>query len=225
MEKISAGNYDLNVLLHGGYEPDSISMIYGPSGAGKTNFCLLVAISQAKKGNKVVFIDTEGGFSIERITQLAGEETEKILPNISVLQPTSFGEQQHAFQQLNKYLKQGISVLIIDGMTILYRLENVGVSEEQMRNTNRQLAKQMQQLAEIARKRHIPVIITNQVYRWEETTKMVGGDVMQYWSKCHIELTKENGMRKAVIRKHRSLPERELNFEITEKGIKKKGLF
>ncbi len=225
MDKVSAGSYDLNVFLHGGYEPDVISVVYGPSGSGKTNFCLLTAVSQAKKGNKVLFLDTEGGFSVERVKQLAEGELDLVLSNIFVLQPTSFSEQQSAFQQIGKYLKQGVSLIVVDGMTILYRLESAGLPEEQLRAANRTLAGQMRQLAEIARKQHIPILVTNQVYRWEETTRMVGGDVLQYWSKCHLELTREGTMRKVILRKHRSLPEKELSFDITSTGIRKKGLF
>ena len=77
--KISAGSYDLNKWLYGGYEKDIITTIYGPAGSGKSNFCLLVACSQAKKGNKVIFIDTEGGFSIDRVKQLTGQDYEKVL--------------------------------------------------------------------------------------------------------------------------------------------------
>lgn len=88
--KISAGNYDLNKWLFGGYERDVITTLYGPPGCGKTNFCLLVTISQAKKGNKVIYIDTEGGFSIERVKQIASENYQSILNNILLLKPTSF---------------------------------------------------------------------------------------------------------------------------------------
>ena len=59
--RISAGSYDLNTFLSGGYETDIITTIYGPAGSGKTNFCILASVSQAKKLNKVIFIDTEGG--------------------------------------------------------------------------------------------------------------------------------------------------------------------
>jgi KaiC/GvpD/RAD55 family RecA-like ATPase len=51
MAKISAGSYDLNKWLFGGYESDIVSVIYGSAGSGKTNFCLCVVASQAKKGN------------------------------------------------------------------------------------------------------------------------------------------------------------------------------
>ncbi len=60
-EKISSGSYDLNKWLYGGYETDIITMIAGGPGTGKTNFAILAACSQAKKGNKVIFVDSEGG--------------------------------------------------------------------------------------------------------------------------------------------------------------------
>ena len=88
--KISAGSFDLNKWLHGGYECDIITVIYGASGTGKTNFCLLPAVSQAKKGKKVIFMDSEGGFSIERVKQLSGEDCKKVLENIMLLKPTNF---------------------------------------------------------------------------------------------------------------------------------------
>ena len=78
-EKISAGSFDLNTWLHGGYERGVITMIAGPPASGKTNFVLLAACSQAKKGNKVIFIDTEGGFSVERVKQIVGENYKDIL--------------------------------------------------------------------------------------------------------------------------------------------------
>ena len=93
-QKISAGSYDLNKFLFGGYETDIITTIYGPGGSGKTNLCVLVAVSQAKKGNKVIYVDTEWGFSIDRVKQILGEKEklEEVLKNIFLLKPNSFEE-------------------------------------------------------------------------------------------------------------------------------------
>ena len=227
MVKISAGSFDLNKFLHGGYERNVVTVLYGGSGTGKTNFCLLAAVSQAKKGNKVVFIDTEGGFSVERVRQLASEEeVKKVLENILLLKPTNFTEQKKAFEELLKYLKNEVSLIVVDGMTILYRLDFADAREkndEEMHKINSELARQIKTLAEIARKRDIPVLITNQVYRWEDADKMVGGDILKYWSKTIIELQNNGGKKKAILRKHRSLREKELDFEIINNGIKKKG--
>jgi len=218
----------LNKWLFGGYEKDIITVIYGDSGSGKTTFCLLAAVSQAKKGNKVIYIDSEGGFSTERIKQLAGEEYENVIKNIFLLKPTNFSEQRKAFDDLLKYLKDEVSLIVVDGMTILYRIEFAAAREQnrdEMQKINSELVRQMRTLAEIARKREIPVLVTNQVYKWEEESKMVGGDILKYWSKCHILIENEKGKRKAILKKHRSLPEKSIDFEITNSGIKKRGLF
>ncbi len=224
--KISSGSYDLNKWLFGGYETDIVSVIYGDSGTGKTNFCLLAAVSQAKKGKKVIFVDTEGGFSVERVKQLSNGENEKVLKNIFLLKPVNFEEQKDAFKQIEKYLKDEISLIIVDGMTILYRIEFADArekNEEEFRKINSELVRQIKILAEIARRKNIPVIVTNQVYNWDKESKMVGGDILRYWSKCHIELQNKNGNRVAFLRKHRSLKEKEIEFQITDLGIKKRG--
>ena len=78
-------------------------------------------------------------------------------------------------------------------------------------------------MAEIARKREIPVIVTNQVYSYENEKRMVGGDILKYWSKCWIELTHQEGKRTALLKKHRSLPEKSMSFQIVNEGIRKRG--
>lgn len=242
MEKISAGDYELNRFLRGGYEKDIITTLYGPGGSGKTNICLLAAVSRASKGEKVIFIDTEGGFSSERVYQLLAnnkELLEKTLQNIFILKPTSFKEQEEAFETLLKQIKTGnISLIIIDSIAMLYRLELGDAiksqESEQIQAVNRKLANQLRILNEIARKQNIPVLVTNQVYSSftkdetdyrERQVSMVGGDLLKYWSKCLIELKNQAGRRKIILKKHRALPEKELIFEITNLGIKKKGLF
>ena len=242
--RISAGSFDLNKWLFGGYERGIITTLYGPAGSGKTNFCVLAAVSQAKKGNKVIYIDTEGGFSIERVKQLLGREKdnfEDVLKNIILLKPVNFEEQKKAFNELLKHLKQStnIHLIIVDGMTMLYRLEIADArkeedGEDKVRKVNQELAQQLRTLAEIARKREIPIIATNQVYSEflsredfesgkERGVYMVGGNLLEYWSKCLIELKNERGKRKAIMRKHRSMPEKELNFIIVDTGIRKRG--
>jgi len=233
--KISAGDYELNKFLFGGYENDIITTLYGPGGSGKTNFALLVAVSQAKKRNKVIYMDTEGGFSSDRIKQIAGQDTDEILKNILLLNPTSFEEQERDFGKLLQHVKKGdITLIIVDSIAMLYRLElgdaiKTG-EDEQIREVNRKLASQLRVLNEIARKQNIPVIVTNQVYsefskkqEEEKRYSMVGGDLLKYWSKCLIEIQNQKGRRKLILRKHRSLPEKELSFEIISSGIRKKG--
>ena len=88
---------------------------------------------------------------------------------------------------------------------------------------NAALTKQMRLLVEIARKNNITVLVTNQVYNWKDEVRMVAGDIVKYWSKCLIELINDSGRRVAFLRKHRSLPEKSLYFNIHDGGLRKKG--
>jgi len=239
VEKISTGSYDLNTWLYGGYEKGIITMIAGPPGSGKTNMAILTTCSQAEKGNKVIFIDTEGGFSSDRVKQIVGETSEEVLKNIFLIEPNNFEEQRKYFSTLNNHLKkEQISLIVVDSMAMLYRLElgdaRTKESDETVKEINREVANQMKILAEISKKQNIPIVITNQVYQgfqseedWkngvEREMNIVGGDLFQYWSKCIIQLRNEKGKRRAILMKHRSLPEKEMGFEIKNEGIFKKG--
>jgi len=237
--KISTGSFDFNKWLYGGYEKDVITMIAGSPGSGKTNLGILALCSQAKKGNKVIMVDTEGGFSVDRVKQIVGESYKDVLKNILLLKPTSFEEQKKSFiNLLGKINKEHVKLIVVDGMAMLYRLElgDAIKSKDEMKIklVNREVARQMRILSEISRKQEIPIIITNQVYGgylseedWkkgvERETNIVGGDLFKYWSKCIIELKHNRGKRKAILLKHRSLPLKEMNFEIKDEGVFKRG--
>ena len=84
-------NTPLDKMLNGGIEDDAITNIYGPAGSGKTNIVLCAVLSCVRAGRKVVYIDTEGSFSLERFRQLGGSEKE--LGQIMFLNPATWKEQ------------------------------------------------------------------------------------------------------------------------------------
>src|SRR3989344_6355980 len=95
--KIVSGCEVIDRLI-GGIENNLITAIYGPPGSGKSNFCLIFA-NEIAKSKKVIYIDTEGGFSIERFKQI-NPNYEELLNNIIILKPTNFGEQRKAVRIL-----------------------------------------------------------------------------------------------------------------------------
>ncbi|MBW3002984.1 DNA repair and recombination protein RadB [Candidatus Woesearchaeota archaeon] len=218
MKKVCTGCEIINKILEGGYETDIITTIYGPAGSGKTCLCLLAAQSIAQQGKKVIYIDTEGGFSVARFRQIADE---KHLENILFYKPTSFEEQKKSFEEIKEIINDKIGLIVVDTIAMLYRLE-LGKTED-VYDTNRELGKQIAFLNEIARKMNIPVLITNQIYSsFDERNKvcMVGGDLLKYGSKCLIELQSIDNKRKLILRKHRSIPEeKKAFFKIIDKGI------
>ncbi len=223
--KLPTGSKILDVMLGGGYEKDIVTTIYGPAGSGKTVLCLLCGINVARNGKKVVYVDTEGGFSLERLKQISSHITQdyiKILDNIIFLKPTSFAEQKKSFEKLKEIINDKVGLIIVDTIAMLYRLELS--KNEDIHEVNIELGKQISYLTEITRNKKIPVLITNQVYTDfdnRDKVNIVGGDILKYGSKCLIELQiTPNGNRRAILRKHRSIEaEKEILFKIVEGGI------
>jgi DNA repair protein RadB len=220
--RATTGSAAVNRLLDGGFECDTVTTIYGPSGSGKTNICVVSAVDVARKGKKVVYIDSEGGFSVERLKQIAPSDYNALLDKMIFLKPMNFTEQRNAFGKLSKLVDEDIGIVIVDTISMLYRLE-IGQTDD-VHTVNKDLGMQISYLSEIARRKNIPVLVTNQVYssfEERESIRMVGGDILKYGSKCLIELQKgHNGVRKAILKKHRSIAEdRSVMFKIVNEGI------
>lgn len=217
--RISTGTDVLDLLLEGGYETDAITTIYGPAGAGKTNLALLAAVTVAQNGKKVIYIDTEGGFSVARLKQIV-VNPKKVLDRIVFLQPTNFDEQKKAFAKLKQLVNARIGLIVVDTIAMLYKIQR---STEDVKDVNQELGAQIGTLNEICRKHRIPVLVTNHVYAEFGTGKLgiVGGDILKYGSKCLLEVQPLTaGKRKVILRKHRSIAgEKEAHFQIVEKGI------
>src|SRR3990172_12454543 len=201
MPTVSSGCEVLDKLLEGGFEPGVITTVFGPAGSGKSNIVMLAAVSTANKGKKVVFIDTENSLSAERIKQLEPQKYKYLMKNIIILDPTNFEEQKSHFKQLSDLAStEKPSLIVVDSMVMLYRLQ-LG-SEAPIETTNKEMANQLATLSEIARRRDIPVLVTNQVYADFDNpnnVKMVGGDLLKYWSKCIVKLERVDGIRRASI--------------------------
>ena len=225
MDRLPTGSRILDKMLNGGYEKDIITTVYGPAGSGKTNLCILCAINTARLGKKIIYVDTENNFSLERFKQICGSinlNYAKVLNNLVFLRPTTFEEQKKTFEKLKDLISNKIGLVIIDSIAMLYRLE-MGKNED-IYEVNRTLGTQLAYLKQIASKKRIPVLITNQVYAdFEDKDKvhLVGGDLLKYGSKCLIELQiTPSGNRRAIIKKHRSIEEeKEIIFKIVEGGI------
>ncbi|MBI5392374.1 DNA repair and recombination protein RadB [Candidatus Woesearchaeota archaeon] len=222
-KKMDTGSKVFNKLLETGYESDIITTVYGPSGTGKTTLCLLASIAAVKQGKKVIYIDTEGGFSINRLLQLCNDQT--ILQQIFVLKAMNFEEQIKEIAKLRSMINDKIGLVVIDTIGMLYRIELGRASKVigETKTVNNELSMQLLYLTEIARKHEIPVLLTNQVYSdfdERDAVKMVGGELLHYGSKCLIELKKFKTYRKAVLKKHRHIKEEaEILFTITEHGF------
>jgi DNA repair protein RadB len=221
-DRRSSGCLPLDVLLGGGFEPKTVTQIYGEPASGKSTLCLIAAVACLRAGMPVVFIDSEG-FSIERFRQIAGPDTEKVADRLFLFEPLDFEHQATMIAEAEKVLKsQNPGLLIMDSATALYRTDL-----EKGKDAMQALTRQMIQLLGYAKRYEIPVVVTNQVYMdtVRNTYSGLGGTALEHLSKVIVRLEKANGgrSRRARLVKHRSRPEgASFDFEITEDGIREK---
>ena len=204
-------------LIGGGLGNESITTIYGPPGSGKSTICFEYICRVLSLGKKVIYVDTEGGFSTERVKLIDANAN---LKNVVVFSPKDFEQQKSVIYSLTKEVKnsKNFGLIIIDSLVMLYRLRLEGAPQK----INSELAEQLRALTEISRNLKIPVLVTNQMYTSFDTkqNKMVGGSLIEYWSKTIIEIEREGDNRKMVLKKHKFRKEgSEVHFEIKDGGL------
>lgn len=218
-------NCSIDTIMGGGVEKGCLTQFYGPPGTGKTNITLNLLVQCVKGGKKAIFVDTEGGLSIERFKQISGNEFDKLASKVMIFEPKSFQEQDEILRKVENLLEseREIDLVILDSAVALYRLK-----EGDLTQINRELGKQMGLLSRIARKHHIAVVITNHIYSVfgddgsDSVIAPVGGTILKYWSKIMVELVRGdvNGERYAILKRHRSRPEGlKVRFKIVSEGL------
>jgi len=204
---ISSGN-KLFDNFFGGYH-NEITVIYGPAGSGKTTLAKLAAIHLSHYGRRVLFIDSEGGFSVDRYKQLAGATYKRYLGYLVLQKPQSFHE-QHRYISNILHLLDNIDLIIVDTIGSHYRAE----FKKDIYAANMMLEKQIRLLKEFSK--HAPVILTNQVYAdiKHNEIAMIGKNVIEPWAQKIICLDKNP--RRIILKK----PEqKQAYFNIIDKGI------
>src|SRR5439155_9061618 len=109
---------------------------------------------------------------------------------------------------------------VVDSATLHYRIA-LGTGDDV--GGRRALGAQLHALIGLARKRDIPVVITNQVFTNVETDQdePLGGSIVRHLSKAVVKLEKTGiGRRRATVLKHRSVQEgASVEFRIATRGL------
>ena len=220
---VSTGCGPLDDLLDGGLERGTVTQLYGPPAAGKTNVALSAAVETAASGGTALYVDTEG-LSVERFRQIAeargrdgdaGDLTSRIVVSAA----HDFGEQREAVQDAADFADRA-DLIVVDSITGFYRLER---TQEEDGESLRDVARQVTHLLGLARRHDLAVLVTNQVYTDPDSNqdRPLGGHTLAHWTGAILRLERfRGGIRRATLEKHGAKPAGEnARFQITGSGL------
>ena len=239
--KITTGSKALDSLLGGGIETQAITELFGEFGSGKTQICHQLAVNvqlPKEKGGlegSVIVIDTENTFRPERIVQMAeakGLDPKEVLKNIYVAQAYNSNHQMllvdNARELAQKLMKEGrpVRLVIVDSLTSHFRAEYIGRGT--LADRQQKLNKHLHDLMRFGEIFNAAIVVTNQVQAkpdayYGDPTRPIGGHVVAHTATFRIYLKKSKGdLRVARLIDSPHLPEGEVVFRITERGIEDK---
>ena len=226
MVTISTGCKCIDGKIGGGISPESVTLIYGEPETGKTTLAMQCAVNCALQRYKTLFVDCDNTFSTKRLSQISADKFDRVAELIILVKPKDFREQTAVVDYIQDYTEKNFGLVIIDTITSLYGAEVSEYSGKAF-NVNRELNRQLAILAQTAKTRKIPVIITSQVRSVFDNPNFsvapVANRVLKFWADTIIAV-KPTGYPqtiKAIVEKTReSSQEVDCYVQIVESGIK-----
>ncbi len=231
--KISTGSKEVDNLIGGGIETQSITEVYGKFASSKTQWCFQTAVTvqlpqeKGGLGGNALYIDSENSFRPERVVSIAkglGMDPDKVLKNIFVARAYNADHQMLLTDKASELIKEkNVKLLIVDSLTSHFRAEYIG--RGQLADRQQKLNRHMHALQKIAEMSNIAVLVTNQVMErpdilFGDPTVPIGGNIVAHASKTRIYLRKsKEDKRVAKLVDSPSLPDGEAIYRITEKGL------
>jgi DNA repair protein RadA len=232
--RITTGSKNLDSLIGGGCETQSITEVYGSFRSGKTQIAHQIAVNvmlPSEKGGldgRALYIDCEGTFRPERIVQMAtgvGIDPKEALKNIWCARAYNSDHQMLLSQQASELIKkENLKLIIIDSVMSHFRAEYIG--REMLSRRQQKLNKHLHFLQRMADIQNVAIFITNQVMAKPDTffgdpTEAVGGHILAHVPQTRLYLRRSKGNRR-ICRLVDSpwMPEGEAVFLITPEGIR-----
>jgi DNA repair protein RadA len=231
--RISTGSKELDALIGGGIETQSITEVYGQYASGKTQWafqlCVMaqLPVDQGGLNGNVLYIDSENSFRPERVVSIAkakGIDPERALKNVFVARAYNADHQMLlAEKSVEVIAPKNIKLVIVDSLTSLFRSEFVG--RGQLSDRQQRLNRHMHTLQKLAEHHNVAVLVTNQVMSrpdvlFGDPTAPIGGHIVGHNSKTRIYLRKaKENKRVAKLVDSPSLPDGEAIYLVNDNGI------
>ena len=191
-------------------ETGSLTELYGEFRTGKTQLCHTLCVicqlpvEQGGGEGKALYIDTEGTFRPERLSQISqrfGLDPNDVMDNVAYARAYNSEHQMQLLMQAGALMSESRFALVIvdsatalfrtdytvDSATALFRTDYTGRGELSTRQQN--LAQFLRGLQKLADEFGVAVVVTNQVVANPDTgvfakdpLKPIGGNIMAHAS-------------------------------------------
>lgn len=231
--KLTTGSKNLDDLLGGGFETQSITEFFGEFGSGKTQIMHQAAVNATMPeenggfDSDVLIIDSENTFRPERIIQMAkGKDLDPdvVLKRIHVARAYNSHHQILLAEKAGELAKEfPIRLLVVDSLTSHFRSEYMGrgsLSERQQL-----LNRHMHDLLRFGTLHNAVIAVTNQVSArpdvfFGDPMAPIGGNIVGHTATFRVYLRKgKAGKRIARLIDSPYLPEGETVIQLREDGV------
>ncbi len=235
VRRLSTASKQLDELLGGGLETQTITEFYGEYGVGKSILCHQLAVNvqlPEEKGGlngAALYIDTENTFRPEWIVRMAnamGMDPTQTAKNIIYSEAFNSDHQILLLEKSDKIIQENkIKLIIVDSLTAHFRSEYLG--REMLAERQQKLNSHLHRLVRLSRAFNACAVVTNQVMSRPDqffamAVEAVGGHIVSHTSHTRLFLrrTASGPVRICKLISSPYLPEGERIFKITEEGIK-----
>ena len=208
---LPTGIVALDKLLGGGLRASHMTLIYGEASTGKTTLSIHAAIQASMRGYKTVYLDVDGSFEPRRFSHIFEANDNGVGEKIIIFTPNSFREQTQTIENLPNYMTKSTKLVVVDTVTTLYRLES---SSEERFTLNRELARQLAYLSEMASEYNLVILLTSQVHEAVQSNivcvEPVAKRILFHWPNTIIRLNRRapRGEREAILERSLNSPSR-----------------
>jgi len=235
VKRLTTGSKQLDELVGGGLETQTITEFYGEYGVGKSILCHQLAVNvqlPEEKGGlngAALYIDTENTFRPEWIVRMAkavGLDAADTAKNIIYSEAFTSDHQMLILEKADRVIQDNkVKLIIVDSLTAHFRSEYLG--REMLAERQQKLNNHLHRLVRLARAFNACAVVTNQVMSKPDqffamAVEAVGGHIVSHTSHTRIFLrrTASGPVRICRLVSSPYLPEGERIFKITEEGIK-----
>jgi len=235
VKRLSTSSKQLDELLGGGLETQTITEFYGEYGVGKSILCHQLAVNvqlpeeRGGLNGSALYIDTENTFRPEWIIRMAtalGLDPSQTAKNIIYSEAFNSDHQILVLEKADKVIQENkVKLIIVDSLTAHFRSEYLG--REMLAERQQKLNSHLHRLVRLSRAFDACAVVTNQVMAKPDqffamAVEAVGGYIVSHTTHTRVFLrrTASGPVRICRLVSSPYLPEGERIFKITEEGIK-----